>query len=72
MPPPPLPTRHVPAQSDIADGSLRNFEFSSFNNIVGDYYIAPSFLDKVTMHVAKNYLAELGLIDHKTKVRTRV
>ncbi len=28
-------------RSDIADGSLRNWEFRTFNNIVGDYYVAP-------------------------------
>jgi hypothetical protein len=36
-------------KSDIADGSLRGWEFRSYNNIIGDYYIAPSFMDKVTV-----------------------
>lgn len=54
-------------QSDIADGTLRAYEFRSFNNIVGDYYIAPRFLDAVTMHVAKNFLADQGAFDAATK-----
>lgn len=55
-------------KSDIADGTLRDYEFRKFNNIVGDYYVAPAFLEKVTLHIAKNYLMDLGCIDQKTKV----
>lgn len=36
-------------KSDIADGSLRDWDFRKYNNIVGDYYIAPSFLDAITV-----------------------
>ena len=36
-------------KSDIADGSLRDYEFRKFNNLVGDYYIAPSFLDNMAV-----------------------
>eukprot|EP01024_Parvocaulis_polyphysoides_P073597 TRINITY_DN9482_c0_g4_i2.p1 TRINITY_DN9482_c0_g4~~TRINITY_DN9482_c0_g4_i2.p1 ORF type:complete len:437 (-),score=50.92 TRINITY_DN9482_c0_g4_i2:275-1585(-) len=53
--------------SDIADGSLRQYEFRSFNNIVGDYYIAPKFLERVTMHIVKNFLAE-EVFDKKIKI----
>ena len=37
-------------QSDIADGSLRGYEFRSLKHIVGDYYIAPRFLDAIGVH----------------------
>ncbi|KAK9829417.1 hypothetical protein WJX72_005740 [[Myrmecia] bisecta] len=53
-------------QSDIADGTLRDWESRSYSNIVGDYYIAPAFLDAVTLHIAKNYLTEQ--FDAQTKV----
>ncbi len=36
-------------ESDIADGSLRGWEFRSFANIVGDYYVSPRFLDAVAV-----------------------
>ena len=52
-------------KSDIADGSLRNYEFRQFNNIVGDYWICPRFLEKVAIHFVKNYLVELGAISHR-------
>lgn len=45
-------------KSDIADGSLRHMEMRSFNHHVGDYYVAPRFMEKIAMHIAKNYLAE--------------
>jgi len=45
-------------KSDIADGSLRTYEFRSFNNIVGDFYVAPRFMERIALHIAKNYLAE--------------
>lgn len=34
-------------KSDIADGSLRDWDFRKFNNLVGDYWIAPTFLDSM-------------------------
>jgi len=55
-------------KSDIADGTLRNLDFRTFNNIVGDYYVSPRFMEKVTMHMVKNYLCELGAFDSRTKV----
>lgn len=55
-------------QSDIADGSLRGYEFRSYNNIVGDYYVAPKFLDAVVMHIVKNFLIDQGCFDKVTKV----
>lgn len=55
-------------QTDIADGSLRNFEFRTLNNIVGDYYIAQRFLDAVTMHIVKNHMVDLGCFDKQTRV----
>lgn len=55
-------------QSDIADGSLRSWEFRTFNNIVGDYYVAPRFLDAVTLHITKNFLMDLGGFDSATRV----
>ena len=36
-------------ESDIADGSLRGYEFRSLANIVGDYYVSPRFLDAVAV-----------------------
>lgn len=45
-------------QTDIADGSLRGYEFRQFANIVGDYYVAPRFLDAVCLHITKNYLCD--------------
>jgi hypothetical protein len=55
-------------ESDIADGSLRDWDFRSLNNIVGDYYVAPKFLDAVAMHIAKNFLVEQGSFDASTRV----
>eukprot|EP00850_Spirogloea_muscicola_P009413 SM000052S17805 [mRNA] locus=s52:673493:676991:- [translate_table: standard] len=31
----------------------------SFEHIQGDYYIAPSFMDKVVVHITKNFMAHL-------------
>eukprot|EP00200_Dunaliella_tertiolecta_P000768 CAMPEP_0202366694 /NCGR_PEP_ID=MMETSP1126-20121109/17204_1 /ASSEMBLY_ACC=CAM_ASM_000457 /TAXON_ID=3047 /ORGANISM="Dunaliella tertiolecta, Strain CCMP1320" /LENGTH=430 /DNA_ID=CAMNT_0048961797 /DNA_START=197 /DNA_END=1489 /DNA_ORIENTATION=- len=59
---------YLGSQSDIADGSLRNEEFRSFNHFVGDYYIAPAFLEKVAIHIAKNYMVDLGMIDKKVRI----
>ena len=36
-------------KSDIADGSLRDWDFRKFNNLVGDYYVAPKFLDSMAV-----------------------
>ena len=36
-------------KSDIADGSLRGWDFRTFDNLVGDYYIAPRFMDAITV-----------------------
>ena len=41
-------------QSDIADGSLRDWEIRKFDFLVGDYYIAPSFLDAVVVSFIQN------------------
>lgn len=31
----------------------------SFEHLQGDYYIAPAFLDKIVLHIVKNYIAHL-------------
>eukprot|EP00879_Flechtneria_rotunda_P006147 GHRR01006464.1.p1 GENE.GHRR01006464.1~~GHRR01006464.1.p1 ORF type:complete len:282 (+),score=70.27 GHRR01006464.1:431-1276(+) len=54
--------------SDIADGSLRGWEARTLNNIIGDYYISPAFMDKVAMHITKNYLCDQAAISNKGKV----
>ena len=45
--------------ADIADGTLRKFEFRKFNNIKGDYWIPPRFQEKVVFHITKNNLEDL-------------
>ena len=56
-------------QSDIADGSLRReYDFRTYENIVGDYYVAPRFLDAVAMHIVKNFLYDQGAFDFTTRV----
>lgn len=55
-------------KSDIADGSLRGWEFRTYNNLQGDYYIAPRFLERVALHLAKNQLKEQGAFDSHTNV----
>ena len=55
-------------QSDIADGTLRKYEFRTYENIVGDYYVAPKFLEAVAMHIVKNFLIDQGSFDKSTKV----
>ena len=40
-------------KSDIADGSLRDWDFRKFNNLVGDYWVAPSFLDNMGVRIPK-------------------
>ncbi len=48
-------------ESDIADGSLRKYEVRSLANIVGDYYIAPSFLDAVVVRPSSGSMKFLVL-----------
>ncbi len=48
-------------QSDIADGSLRRWEFRKFDNIQGDYYISPRFLENVAVRARPLACARLGL-----------
>ena len=51
-------------ESDIADGRLRGYEFRSLNNIVGDYYVSPRFLEAVAVcfcHVSSPYRSRLLL-----------
>lgn len=36
-------------KSDIADGSLRDWDFRKFEHLVGDYYVAPKFLDAMAV-----------------------
>ncbi|KAL0037164.1 hypothetical protein WJX79_003556 [Trebouxia sp. C0005] len=55
-------------KSDIADGSLRDWDFRKFNNLVGDYWIAPTFLDNMGLHIVKNYMVEKGCFDSQTRV----
>ena len=57
-------------KSDIADGSLRRTEFREFGDFtVGDFYVAPAFLDAVVLHIAKNILADdEDAFDDKVKV----
>lgn len=55
-------------KSDIADGSLRGYEFRTYNNVVGDYYVAPKFLDAVVLHITKNFLMDQGSFDDSTRV----
>jgi len=38
-------------KTDIADGSLRGYEFRTFENIQGDYFIARRYLEKVAVSV---------------------
>ena len=43
-------------KSDIADGSLRTYEFRSFNNIVGDFYVAPRFMERIAVGYDKLFI----------------
>lgn len=47
-------------QSDIASGILRSEELRTFAHLIGDYYVPPRFMQAVTMHLVKNFLAEQG------------
>ncbi|CAK0780317.1 hypothetical protein CVIRNUC_005010 [Coccomyxa viridis] len=55
-------------ESDIADGRLRGYEFRSLNNIVGDYYVSPRFLEAVALHIVKNWLVDNGWLDNTIRV----
>jgi len=44
--------------SDISRGDLRKFEFRKLDNIVGDYHIPAKFQEKLTLHIAKNFLVD--------------
>jgi hypothetical protein len=35
---------------------------------VGDYYIAPRFLERVAVHIAKNFLVDAGSLDPHVRV----
>eukprot|EP00199_Chlamydomonas_sp_CCMP681_P000608 CAMPEP_0119103428 /NCGR_PEP_ID=MMETSP1180-20130426/1857_1 /TAXON_ID=3052 ORGANISM="Chlamydomonas cf sp, Strain CCMP681" /NCGR_SAMPLE_ID=MMETSP1180 /ASSEMBLY_ACC=CAM_ASM_000741 /LENGTH=461 /DNA_ID=CAMNT_0007087915 /DNA_START=56 /DNA_END=1442 /DNA_ORIENTATION=- len=50
------------AKSDLADGTLRRYEFRNFSNLVGDYWVSPRFLDRLSLFMAKNYMVEMGCI----------
>ena len=47
-------------QADIASGALRMYERRTLAHLCGDYAIPPRFLDAVTLHLVKNFLAESG------------
>ena len=47
------------ADSDIASGELRyRDQARTFANIVGDYHVPPQFMDRVSLHVAKNMMVD--------------
>ena len=49
------------ADSDIASGRLRYRDVEhvrSFKNLFGDFHVPPLFVDKVSLHVAKNLMAD--------------
>ena len=52
-------------KSDIASGELRTEELRTLNNIVGDYYVPPAFMDAVALHMVKNILADEGQLAWK-------
>lgn len=52
-------------QADIASGELRNEEIRTFDNLVGDYYVPPAFLEAVSLHMVKNILADEGKLGWK-------
>ena len=52
-------------KSDIADGSLRDWEFRKFNNLVGDYYIAPAFLDNMAVSCPQQFVAPIAEIKYR-------
>lgn len=46
-------------KSDIADGSLRAWEFRKFENLVGDYYVSPRFLDTIVVSACCRHMLSL-------------
>ncbi|KAK9814001.1 hypothetical protein WJX73_008754 [Symbiochloris irregularis] len=55
-------------ESDIASGALRGWEFRKFDHLVGDYFIAPAFLEAVAMHMVKNFLVDNAGFDKQVRV----
>jgi hypothetical protein len=51
-------------QADIASGALRMYERRTLAHLCGDYAIPPRFMDAVTLHLVKNFLAESGQLSH--------
>ena len=70
--PVPLSLHHLPSipshETDIADGSLRGWQFRTFANLVGDYFVAPSFLAAVADHCVKNALVDSGSFDPQIRI----
>ena len=62
------------ADSDIASGRLRYRDVEhvrSFKNLVGDFHVPPLFVDKVSLHVAKNLMADSGAFYTLVPIRPR-
>lgn len=59
-------------KSDIADGSLRDWEFRKFNNLVGDYYIAPAFLDNMAVSCPEPHVVGLVAVSQVPSCLVRV
>jgi hypothetical protein len=55
-------------KADIASGELRNYEMRSFGNLVGDYYVAPKFLEAVTVGGAVSTFPRHSQYMHGTKI----
>ena len=51
-------------KSDIADGSLRDWDFRKFEHLVGDYYVAPKFLDAMAVRFVYSMLPQLCSLDY--------
>ena len=52
-------------KSDIADGSLRDWQFRKFENLVGDYYVAPKFLDAMSVSTAAQFSSLTTILEPK-------
>ena len=50
-------------KSDIADGSLRDWDFRKFEHLVGDYYVAPKFLDAMAVRLLHCTLLQISELD---------
>lgn len=50
-------------KSDIADGSLRDWDFRKFEHLVGDYYVAPKFLDAMAVRLLHCMLLQISELD---------